>query len=897
MHFRALNLFATFLLSIFLVGCSAGGGTTGSGLVCIGGGASGLCLVGCSLGCNLSGCAIGSVAQNQSIALNFNQPVDQRTVNSGSIVLRTSTGEEPVGSYLVSGSTVTFVPQIQIVGAQIFYGFKPNEAYRLFLPNGAGSASVVRSLTGDALDAPLSCNLIIGPILDLNALPPAATMMSPTNLVDAPVDTKIVLEFNELLDPAPFLNTTPNLAPVRFLVRTTVETSPGVFACNRAEAGVILLGTPLLEVDPVRQITVLTFTPQQTLPSRLCVEVEVSSKVRDLAGVSARPKLLSFITEDVGVQDFSQVEDFDDTLKLDMANSAGTFDSPSGSASFFQLGGEGRLGTFNFRDGLDINGDGTVFVFSTDEHKFPAKSTGLEAEETVTGGLFQFSSFQVPPGVTVRFVGANPPRLQVRGQVDIQGVLDVSSANIAKNSHQADSALGQSGGLGGPFGGRGGKGGDRADGKGVQPRFHGSHGQNMQLLQGHAYADRALSSGGRGSRLFPPTGKNGDLLFHLNSDAAAGEVPNGDRCMMASTGGSGGGGATVGGSSSVLWDRDPPPILRPYPIWNEHVANPLVGGGQFVFDQLLPPLPSGWTEEDHHMVGGAGGGGGGSHALGVTLDQLAGASSFWRSGHAGAGGGGAIGIRAGGDLRVGEEGSIQARGGSAAPTPSAPHASPYFAPNPGGGGGGGSIFLQINGNVELLGLLDSSGGAGGTLIGTGNYLQDLESQAGAGADGIVRLRSAFGTDTSLLGQVIPAAVDGDVQPLVAVDSIVGIQSLWYAVDQVIAPTFVRYVIEATVDGNPAVFSDDPNFPGATVPARGVTPLFFRIQGALVERLNGGIVSPLGNIPPWRTQVGSFDPAFSSLNDDKPTGYRFQIFLDRSLGQTVTIDKVTVNYAL
>ena len=122
------------------------------------GGEEGLCLVSCNLGCGNLGCAISDIAQNQPIILVFNQDIDPTTVTGASFSLRTATGQEPVGQYLVSGSTLTFVPEIQIVGGASFFGFEANETYEMRLPAGENEINAIRSVSGDVLAQETLCS-------------------------------------------------------------------------------------------------------------------------------------------------------------------------------------------------------------------------------------------------------------------------------------------------------------------------------------------------------------------------------------------------------------------------------------------------------------------------------------------------------------------------------------------------------------------------------------------------------------------------------------------------------------------------------------------------------------------------------------------------------------------
>ena len=161
MHLRTLTLPITLCLTLFIPACSGGGegDATSSRQICAGTGPNLFCLTSCNLGCSLSGCSINQIAQNEPIELIFNRAIDKHSVPpfTTSILLRTATGEEPVGDWLVNGNRVTFVPGVLISGARTFFGFRPNETYKLYLPAGDDEPDVVTSLSGDRLTTSILC--------------------------------------------------------------------------------------------------------------------------------------------------------------------------------------------------------------------------------------------------------------------------------------------------------------------------------------------------------------------------------------------------------------------------------------------------------------------------------------------------------------------------------------------------------------------------------------------------------------------------------------------------------------------------------------------------------------------------------------------------------------------
>ncbi|MHC4515289.1 MAG: Ig-like domain-containing domain, partial [Planctomycetota bacterium] len=683
MQFRARRPYAVVLLTIVLAGCSgSSGGGDPLGPDCASGGGNAFCLTTCNLGCSLAGCTINAIAQNQPIFLKFNQDVDPNSINSGSVSIRTATGAQPRGRLVVNGSVVQFVPDVLISGAQTFFGFDPGATYSLHLPSGS-EVNVVRSTRGDRLGGSITCSLqVTRGIIDLNEACPQAKLVTPANTTSAPTDTVIVLRFNEILDPAPFIGATEENKPIRFFVKKTQETSPGsgVFVCRGSSEAVELAGQPRVEVDPARQETVVTFQPQEELPGNHCVEILVTARALDLAGVEACPQTLTFVTENIGVQERTVVEDFANDTTLDKVASAGSWSA--NKVTFAKIGGDGVLGEFDHESGRDLGND--QWEWSTDGGTTIPRTKTLDGQDhTITNGVFSFSTFVLPAGITVNFVGKNPLQINVRGEMKILGKLLCNGVDLKRDAHKGDVATGEPGSPGGPGGARGGNGADRGDGDSNKSNFNGQDGQDALLPSGHAYTANVGTTGGFGSKQWPADGKQATIKFSLF----------GVICAMATPGGGGGGNLLAGGPGTGIW-RDSQG--KPNTALNAEVGPAPLGGTKLGWD---PIKPTSAKSLEHHQVGAAGGAGCGSHPLGAIIPTSGGDKISFRSGRAGAGGGGAVAIRCGYQLTMTGSGLIQARGGNASPNLSEPFSSKE--PGPGGGGGGGTILFQVDGTTDM----------------------------------------------------------------------------------------------------------------------------------------------------------------------------------------------------
>ena len=273
---------------------------------------------------------------------------------------------------------------------------------------------------------------------------------------------------------------------------------------------------------------------------------------------------------------------------------------------------------------------------------------------TVTDGRFFFEEMVVPADVRLVFVGSSPPQFFVRGRLQIDGAIDIAGESRPFSELVTGTEAGDRGGEGAVFAGDGGQGGDRCQGNGAQPTNDGRDGGNCRVLANHAFAGQLGSTAGRGSKLFPASG--------LDSAITAGYPPIAPPvthayCMQAPAGGGGGGSFAAGQNGRVITN----PVLDPTTGSPPRLS---FMGPEAPAGEALPllPVPGGTPSSVHLLVGGAGGGGGASSAA-FQLHFLT--TNIWSPGSGGGGGGGAILLSAGHLLRIGDDASVSARGGSA----------------------------------------------------------------------------------------------------------------------------------------------------------------------------------------------------------------------------------------
>ena len=913
---RFLGLALVSLL-VVLSGCSSGGANgepAVANLAC--GERDAFCLVGCNLGCGELTCELNDIAQNQPLRFTFSQFVDPSSVSFGSISLRTASGSEPTGRFLVSGQTVEFVPDVVTIAGQSFFGFEAAETYSLTVFGGDGPALAMTSVNGERLDSSFRCTLrVTGGVIDLVEGGPELSIVAPTAVNNVPRSTQIVLQSNEILDETAFFGATQENAPIQVVASAATPNGGGGFICNANSVPVP--GTVRFEVDSVAGVTRWIFSPLEPLPSQVCVRAIVTTRVRDLANNAGRPDTFEFFTE-VGDPVRTEItETFESSVRLDDAASNATWTTTNGDGGigrFGRIGGDGRHGRFDFRDGTpDSNSPLDTFIFSTDTQT--VGSINRTARETeVVGGEFFFTNFTVPEGITVRFEGSNPAKIHVVNAARILGVLDISADDVpgdhvATNSMTVNGVAvpggngqGQQGGRGGPGGGAGGDGAWAATGDGVLDpalnNFNGYDGGDVGVPASHLGAASASGTGGRGSLLTP---RHGDTAMF-----ALGRVLSIPFVLDACEGAGGGGYVLQGTSGRVENDQ------------GQGGPRAAADGG-VSFDPLS--LDFAMTPSFEHFVfGGSGGGGGGSHAMytrPAALDPVTNTASYdfaaWQSGGGGGGGGGALGLRVGRSCRV--EGLIRGAGGSVDEimfdfddTFPPPVPMPNGGASPGGGGSGGSVLIQVDGSfeVDVDGGISLPGGSGAsTAVRFVLFFVSLV-RGGDGSPGYYRVEVPGGNDPQTRAATLaelgkgsnfdPAPAESNVGEFRDLDmsNSVLMQSLFFDTGLAFPPQFIKYDLDILVDGERRRFTDESL---ATAAQLG-SPVRIYFQGASVDTAGEPIESSLTPWVPFVSRVGEAigEPGLGSADLGR-TAYRFQIVLDRSAapGAVVEIEELTVTF--
>ncbi len=884
MRHVSLKTLGFLLLPLAVVGCSGSSDDTATVQFRCAGGQS-FCIVSCDLGCSQTGCAITEIAENQPLKFTFNDTIAKSSVNGSAVSIRTASGIAPEGDLMVSGNELTFVPRVSTQNGISTFGFRRNETYIITIAGGPTASFGVRSAAGDTLSREFSCSVIASRgIVDADQRPPSAEMIAPASTFENPRDPTIVLRFSELIDTTPLQGTLTSSSPVRVTLRTANQVN-NTLVCNRDSSGLVLEGIPQLRTEFVAgtPVTVVEFKPSVLLPGLACVEVAITADLRDLAGTQATPARFEFFTEAGTIIPININESFANSNNLNVPVSTTLWNN---GARPGLLGGDGRHGPFDLSIATQVGA--TTYEIDTTNVEIPAGNTQSGQTEFVSDGKFYFTDFVLPVDTTLRFVGPVPPQIRVRGQAEINGTIELNGAKMEKFNARGGTAApqpfvsGQPGGAPGAGGGAGGRGGDECQGNGPiivngEVLTNGAHGEDVRLLAGHAYVVQSANTGGRGSTMNPPSGE---------------AAPNTPRIAFVyrayfSPGGGGGGFWTPGGVPAFTTPTPLPSFLT-NTIYGDPSA-PLPAGG-VMFDPF--PIPTSGDPElslNHFLIGGSGGGGGASCAFGTIFAT----GDVYIAGHAGSGGGGAIGLRVGADLTVGAAATLEAKGGEGAVIDGRPEGSTastgdWGISSPGGGGSGGSFVLQAGGDLTVNCPIDTSGGDGSVNDNVGlTNVQAFETVAGAGAPGFYRLE-AGGTLTfnGQAGSVPTYDPSLNSAVLTDRDTFSGCQSKWYGTGQVFPPAWLSYELDVDTNGDGIVditYTDtgDPGTQAANSPS---LPVRIQFQGAqLTQQTNEPIIGTVGL---WRDGIGS--GAGQGIGLDSPTGFRFQILFNRDVAPNAVV---------
>ena len=496
------------------------------------------------------------------------------------------------------------------------------------------------------------------------------------------------------------------------------------------------------------------------------------------------------------------------------------------AAAAFQ--GDGELG--RFVPPPPLAGETTTIFLDTSEQPFPLfdGSTPDAPVSLVSGGVFSFTSIDIPAGVLIIPQGPNPLVLLATGTVRIAGEIRANAMDGINESSYDSAVTSTPGGAGGPGGGRGGVGHPIVF---WPPDSQSILSMVSPVRGGRGYGAGDLGQiGGEGGETgimdHKPVGVNYEL-----DNRGCGELydehGNGGR-----TPGGGGGSFLTMGNGNLVPDRHNgignvradgqggyiiPPKEQPDDLFYGSPGVSPFADGSRANDYI------GVTGEVQEIIGGQGGGGGGSRLesyycgawclfnerteddklclggefpLGDPLNQTFSASVGDGKGGGGGGGGGAIAVRSLGPITLEVTGILTAKGGIGG------GGEALGCGNWGGGAGGGTggtIILESAESVLVRtgSRIDVLAGLGAKVVTNDNYYSgcspsgDTHGIGGHGSFGLIQLQVPFGKTATVQdnGSIKPLAswVDKDnVKNPAAFTALSQAVSSWYDAGRMIA---------------------------------------------------------------------------------------------------------------
>lgn len=691
---------------LFLPSCGGGGGGPGPD-----GAGQGLILVSFSLA------GVDTVPINPVLEFRFSEAVDPGTVTDGSIQIREGEafGFTVAGAFTAQDDKVLFWPRLPGLCDLSDAGFKPSTRYSVTVV-GYPEQFAVRNTQGQFLDRTTTYEFTTLPESDpdffVDQIPGRAPEVTNSDPADESAavwvgdGNEVSITFSENLDPCSIDEST-------VLFQMCEVGDPDTF--EDAGGGRFSGFVPVADNDPDpykwgSTVPFTTRTPPQRIPARIAltqsfdetqvvitplfgrfpenalIVVALTFGIRDFGGDSLSPTTISFTTENQVAQRGTYVLDYDGKTPIDQlltTADVNTERSPDRAQGWFVFAGDGDNGSQIIYPAAPLPCYGQVNDGVLD-HFDPQADIVLDTGATVNtcqnavdgsyAVVWEFESFRIRSGRTVRIVGTNAALFLVRGdvQIDAGGTLQVRGAPLGGAPPVADGEdwkwIAQGASV--PVTSHGGRG--VAGGCDGGASIYGLTNYGQDGIDGVGSPDERLQ-GGWGS------GKGGVAISKT------------ERTNGGSAGGGGGGGHASNGTDGAS-------LTSPYATFKDV---PRSDGGSSYYagtDASRMLLPS----------AGSGGGGGG------WLDPIwAGGSRNAVSGGGGGAGGGFVDISCGGDITI--FGTIDVSGGSGGRGVGLWNGS-YLARSGGGGGGsGGGIRLLTPNQLAMSAttVLNAVGGDAG----------------------------------------------------------------------------------------------------------------------------------------------------------------------------------------
>ncbi|MFO0649188.1 MAG: hypothetical protein U0326_23300 [Polyangiales bacterium] len=366
--------------------------------------------------------------------------------------------------------------------------------------------------------------------------------------------------------------------------------------------------------------------------------------------------------------------------------------------------------------------------------RFP--STGAEGafnpttNTTLTPGVHNFTTINIPAGVTVRLSAPGVLDLRATGDVTITGTLTVSG-NTGGTGADCTCGIGGDTGLA-ATGGRTTGGGACAGGVGL-----GGYGGSGENGVGAGGGRGGANGGGGAGGTWGGGGGGGGVSGGVGGTCSEGQGRGGN-----------GGGSEVGGGGTTItnaaWGQGAAPSGGPAisaacyrggtgsALPTDDGGGGSAGGGGSIGSTASNDL--GVSDTTFRPGSGGGGGGGGSDG--------AGCDDGYSGGGGGGGGGSALRVATTASITVAATGAVTADGGNGGITSIATDDGSHDNGGSGGGGSGGVVFLYAP-RMSVSGRVTAAGGAGGDF-----FYPPRSARSTGGAGGLGRIRISVGNTTA-----------------------------------------------------------------------------------------------------------------------------------------------------
>ena len=896
-----------------------------------------------------------NVPLNRVLEFTFSAAIDPNSVGPASIQIRRGPtyGEAVFGNYVVNGEVVRFEPRLPGLCDLSDGGLQADTDYRVTVI-GAPEEFAIRNLAGAPMQSTVTASFHTRRDTDPELFEDQIPATSPSVLSSTPVDgaypthfdpavaattlvhqgNDVVIRFSENLQPC-----TVGPSTILFFQyatgdgKQTPSDPPGSKMptgfdpeTDQTPSDPFTWGSGVVTAPPRRVrstfrleqdflSTKVTLTPTfGEFPDNALLVVQVTNQIRDFGGNALLPTTFAFVTENRTVQTLPRVFEFDgdvpilsnvSTGEVNTARAASKAqgfllfagDSDNGSNLSTSSGPDNARGPTGCTTSSVQANDGTPDDFDPPNDTVldtgATRNTCVNSTDGSTAVTFEFRSFHVRNGVTVRVIGRNPAILLVTGDVVVEAggrVLvrgDGSGGSPVSNGANgvyvtSQTGAGAAGGAavaGGGAGGNGSWGGAAASfgfngeagfgspdqfaspgagGASDPVRIGAGRGSGSTKANGQFPIDRMGSGGGGGGHAQAGT--------FVNAGQANGTGTNRALDFPSDPDGPGGRG---GGTYGALSGRMPTPEAGS-------------GGGAGGLARGQP-----WYSPADYFQGGGGGGGAGggfvdftsAHDIKVfgTIDASGGrggasGAGFYQAGGGGGGGsGGGIRLLTPGMIEFGPAAFISAAGGNAGAGAVATAGAPYTPlptlANPGGPGGTGRLVIEDDDSVVT--------GFGGASVSptegaAGFYRGPFDATRFVGGG----VRPVIVTDVIDMGPVAPTYVAPVQNYAVQEDFVAGIP-----------PVASRGL------GKTALFIEAQ---GYTTNADGSVNLasatgwksvgYFTDSGAeLFPTWVPSATPPAADVPPAQLQPGNTGVGITSLNGREFLQFRFSFFLNPGMG--------------